>query len=294
MSIEPPSVLLVGASRGIGRATAAYLAERGLRVFAGARKPEDVAKLSASSPPLEGVLIDVTDDHSIEAARAEIEASLAGAGLCGLVYCAAASPGSQGSGRPMEHVTRETLRHLFEVNTFGMALTVSAFMPLLRKARGRVGNVGGGGSAIMALPLMGAGSASKFAVEAMSDALRLELRRAGVHVSLVEPGMTYRDADRDAFRREMNADLDAVRASIPESNRSYYVAVIENQRRFLEGWLARAAPPEKVSRRIHHALTSRRPRTRYWCGWESKAAVLISRLSTGRMRDALWGRIVGL
>ncbi len=253
----------------------------------------DVAALSASHPAVEGVPIDVTDDASIEAACAIVAQARGDDGLDGMVYCAAASP-APGSSGPMEHVTRESLRHVFEVNTIGMAVTIRAFAPLVRRARGRIVILGGGGSGVMAMPLMGAGSATKFAVEAMSDALRIELRRSGVRVSVVEPGMTYAGTDRAAFRRDMHADLDAVRAAIPEAQQSYYLPVIETQRRFLESWLERSAPPETVARQIHHALTSRRPRARYWCGWESKMALFLSRISSSRMRDALWGRIMGL
>ncbi len=293
MSTANKSVLVVGASRGIGRATAAYLAAQGFRVYGSARKADDVAQLSASDPLVHGVQMDVTDDASIEAARSEIETNQRSGDLDGLVYCAAPAPGG-GLSQPMEHVTRTSLALLFDVTPIGMAMTIRAFAPMLRKARGRIVNIGGGGSAVMAMPLMGAGSASKFAVEALTDALRLELRRSGVRVSLVEPGMTYSSQDAEAFHRDMHADLDAVAAGLSDANREYYGPIIENQRRFIESWLDRAAPPERVAKRIHHALTARRPRTRYWCGWESKMALLLSRISSGRMRDRLWGRMIGL
>ena len=173
-------------------------------------------------------------------------------------------------------------------------MVTSAFLPLLRRATGRVVNIGGGGAGVLAMPFMGAGCASKFAVEAMTDTLRMELRRSGIRVSLVEPGMTYSEADGAAYRRDMNADLDAVLDAIPREQLEYYAAGIERMRAFYSSWVERARAPEQVARHIHHALTSSRPKSRYWCGLESKAGVLFSRIATARLRDAIWRRATGM
>ncbi len=284
------SVLITGASRGIGRATALYLARMGLSVFAGVRRPEDGARVEAESDgQVRHVLLDVSDDASIARALEEVEAAVGAAGLSGLVNNAAG-----GFGGPLEHVTRAELEQIFAVNFHGVVLTTRAFLPLLRRAKGRIVNVGGGGAGCLAIPLMGVGCASKFAIEGMTDALRMELRRTGVRVSLVEPGMTYADADKPIFRAAMNADFDRALARIPDSQKNHYGPALDRLRSFNGSFLDRAAPPEVVARRIHHALTARRPHSRYWCGGETLLGAGLARLAPARVRDAIWGRITGL
>ena len=109
---------------------------------------------------------------------------------------------------PLEHVTREELEAQFRVNLFGAVLTTKAFLPLIERAKGRIVNVGAA-NARLAMPLMGVLSATKFALEAITDALRVELRRTGIRVSLVEPGMTYAEADKQAFGDHLLGELDA-------------------------------------------------------------------------------------
>jgi len=284
------AVLITGASRGIGRATALYLVGAGLPVFAGVRQPSDSAKLVAvGGRRIRSLRLDVTDDESIAAARDEVDAIVGPRGLGGLVNNAAG-----GRGGPLEHVTRNDLEQIFAVNFHGVVLTTNAFLPLLKRGRGRIVNVGGGGSAVLAIPLMGAGSATKYAIEGMTDCLRVELRRLGIRVSLVEPGMTYAEADKSIFRAAMDADFDRALSRIPDDQKSHYGPALQRLREFNGSFLDRAAPPEVVARRIHHALTARRPRARYWCGREGKLAVAISRVGTSWMRDAIWGRVTGL
>ncbi len=284
------SVLVTGASRGIGRATALYLARAGLSVFAGVRRPEDGARVEAEGEGgVRSVLLDVTDDDSIASARDEVERAVGPTGLGGLVNNAAG-----GFGGPLEHATRSDLEQIFGVNFHGVVLTTSAFLPLLRRAQGRIVNVGGGAAGCLAIPLMGVGCASQYAIEGMTDALRLELRKVGIKVSLIEPGMTYSDADKPIFLESMNADFDRALSRVPDNQKSHYGPALERLRAFNSSFLDRAAPPEAVARRIHHALTARRPRTRYWCGSETKLAAALSRIATTAVRDAIWGRITGL
>ncbi len=285
-----PSVLVTGASRGIGRATALYLARSGFLVFAGVRQPRDGTRIEAEGGErVRSVMLDVTDDASIAGAVEAVERTLGPSGLGGLVNNAAG-----GFGGPVEHATRSDLEGIFAVNFHGVVLTTNAFLPLLRRAQGRVVNIGGGGAGCMAIPLMGVGCATKYAIECMTDALRLELRGAGIKVSLIEPGMTYADLDKPVFRKSMNADFDRALSRVPDDQKSHYGPALERLRAFNLSFLDRAAPPETVARRIHHALTARRPRTRYLCGSETKLGVALSRVASAAMRDAIWGRITGL
>ena len=283
------SVLVTGASRGIGRATAIHLASAGMSVFGGVRRPEDRERLEeAVRGRIRGVVLDVTDDASIEAARSQIEAAVGAQGLAGLVNNAGvATPG------PLACVTREELEAQFRVNLFGPVLTTKAFVPLLERAKGRIVNIGAA-NARLAMPLMGVLSATKFALEAITDVLRVELRRTGIRVALVEPGMTYAEADKQAFGDHLLGELDAALERLPEDARLYYAPALERLRALTLSALSRAAPPETVARHVHHALTARRPRARYWCGLDGKAAGLLGRLASPGLRDAVWRRATGL
>ncbi len=290
-----PSVLVTGTSRGIGRATALYLARSGFFVFASVRKPRDGVEIEAEGGVhVRSVLLDVRDDQSIADAVEAVEGMLdlestGSRGLDGLVNNAAG-----GFGGPIEHMTRRDLENIFAVNFHGVVLTTNAFLPLLRRAKGRVVNIGGGGAGFLAIPLMGVGCASQYAIEGMTDALRIELRGVGIKVSLIEPGMTYSDRDKSVFRESMNAEFDRAQSRVPDDQKGHYGPALERLREFNLSFLERAAPPDTVARQIHRALTARRPRARYFCGNETKLGVVLSRLAPSAIRDAIWGRITGL
>ena len=171
----PRSVVITGASTGIGEACALELDRGGFRVFAGVRSEVAGEKLKAqASSRLTPVMIDVTDAASIAAAAEAVGRTLGDAGLAGLVNNAGIAVAG-----PLEAVPIEALRQQFEVNVIGQVAVTQVFLPLLRKARGRVVNISSinGG---LSLPYMGAYSASKFAMEAVTDALRVELRTWGI------------------------------------------------------------------------------------------------------------------
>ena len=177
------TVLITGASTGIGQACATTLAANGWHVFAGVRREQDADRLSTQSPgKITPVIIDVTDAATIQNARAQVESSLGDKGLVGLVNNAGI-----GLGGPIEFVDLDRLREQFEVNVFGQVRVIQAFAARLRQAKGRMVNMSSISGRI-AIPFLGPYAASKFALEAISDALRLELRPHGVHVSVIEPG----------------------------------------------------------------------------------------------------------
>lgn len=283
------SVLVTGASRGIGGAIARYLAREGMSVLAGVRAVEDGEALEAQGGGrIRSVRLDVASDESIVAAAGEVDRITAGAGLDGLVNNA----GVGGSG-PLEHVTRAQLEQQFRVNLFGAVLVTKAVLPQLRQAKGRIVNIGAA-NARLSIPLMGVLSSTKFALEAITDALRVELRRSGVRVCLVEPGMTYADQDKPGFAKSLDEDFEAVMRTIPEAHHAYYRPALERQRDFNRSMLDRAGPPEQVARCVQRALTARRPRARYWAGSDAKLSGFLGRLAPAPLRDALWGRISGL
>ena len=271
------AVVITGASTGIGRATARYLAERGFRVFAGVRRDQDAEVLrQEGAGRVTPLRLDVTDRGSIENAAREVEAALAGEGLQGLVNNAGI-----GIGAPLEFVELDELRRQLEVNVIGAVAVTQAFLPLLRRCRGRIVNVGSIGGRI-AQPMLGPYNASKFALEALSDSLRMELGAWGIHVSLVEPGAiaTAIWEKTDAYAERM---IPALGARANDLYGAAIGAVLETARTLAK----RAIAPEAVSKVIHHALTARRPRTRYLVGTDARAQALLARFLPDRARDAV-------
>jgi NAD(P)-dependent dehydrogenase (short-subunit alcohol dehydrogenase family) len=182
---SPPrgAVVITGASTGIGRACTLLLDALGFQVFAGVRKAEDGESLRrATSARLTPVFIDVTDEQSIAAAAKSVSQEVGDAGLVELVNNAGiAIPG------PLEYLTLEELRRQLEINLVGQFAVTQAFLPLLRKTRGRIVNVSSLAGKLTT-PFNGAYSAAKHGMEAFSDSLRMELAPWGIHVSVVEPG----------------------------------------------------------------------------------------------------------
>ena len=184
-SSDAAPVVITGTSTGIGAASALLLAEKGFRVFAGVRNDADGDALVArSSGELTPIPIDITDEASISAAVDAVEGAVGERGLFGLVNNAGiVKPG------PLELQPMADFRRQLEVNLIGQVAVTQAFLPLIRRGKGRIVNVGSIGGRVV-LPLHGAYSASKFGMEAVSDALRLELRQWRIPVSHIDPGAT--------------------------------------------------------------------------------------------------------
>ncbi len=174
------SIVVTGASTGIGAAIAGRLSEAGYRVFGTVRRPGDAAGLERLGAV--AVRMDVTDGESIRAARNEIERQLGTEPLVGVVNNA----GITAAG-PLEHLPLDELRRVLEVNVVGLVAVTQAFLPALRRSRGHLINIGSV-SGRVAMPFSGPYAASKFAVEAISDSLRRELLPSGIRVVLIQPG----------------------------------------------------------------------------------------------------------
>ena len=276
--------VVTGASSGIGRATALRLARAGHEVFAGVRRDADAASLRAEGlAGVRPVRLDVTDPGSIRAAAAEGSAAVEERGLAGLVNNAGITTGG-----PIEHLDLGELRRVLEVNTIGPVAVTQAFLPLVRAGRGRivfVTSIGG----IFAAPIIGPYAASKHALEAIGDALRVELRPWGIEVAIVEPGAVATEIF--AKSREL---ADEIIAGIgPEARERYEAAARAVVERF-NGFERGALPPDRVAERIEHALLSRRPRTRYLVGSDARVLAFLSRVVPTRWRDALVVRVFGL
>jgi NAD(P)-dependent dehydrogenase (short-subunit alcohol dehydrogenase family) len=257
------------------------MAERGWRVFAGVRKPADAERLRALGGTLEPVSVDVVDARQVQDAAALIQEKAGAAGLQGLVNNA----GIAVSG-PLEHLPLADLRRQFEVNVFGLVAVTQAALPLLRAGRGRIVNMSSiAGRATS--PVVGAYAASKHAVEALSDALRMELKTQGVGVAVIEPGVIRTPI------WEKGRDESAVRlGALSEEDRARYAPLLDGLRKFAEKQGPKGAPPERVADAVEHALTSPRPRTRYLVGTDAKIRAFLKKLPDRWVDDMVLKRIL--
>lgn len=270
-------MLVTGSSTGIGRAVALRLDREGWRVFAGVRREEDAESLRAEgSDRLIPVMLDVTDAVQV-AAAAELIGERAGeAGLDGLVNNAGIAVLS-----PLETIPLDDFRRQIEVNLTGQVAVTQAMLPLVRRARGRVVFVSSIGGR-MALPFGAPYHAAKFGIEAVADCLRQELRPWKIDVSVIEPG----SIDTPIWERgERIADEVADRA--PAAQEELYGQTIERFRAAVRRTADRGIAPDKVARAVAHALTARRPRTRYLVGTDARGQVLLRRLLPDRALDAI-------
>jgi NAD(P)-dependent dehydrogenase (short-subunit alcohol dehydrogenase family) len=276
--------LVTGASTGIGEACAARLDRAGWRVFAGVRRDADAARLKSQlSERSRPVIVDVTDTASIAGAVADIAAMLQDEGLAGLVNNAGIAVAG-----PLEFLPLEEFRRQFEVNVTGQLAVTQACLPLLRRSRGRVvfmGSIAGR----VTLPLLGPYSASKHAVEALGDALRVELQPWGMHVSIVEPGSIatpiWRKGDEAAAQGS---------SRFPPAAEELYKAASHAMRKAAADAARRGVPPDRVAVVVEHALTSAAPRTRYLVGADAKLRARIGAFVPDRLRDRLFTRVLGL
>jgi NAD(P)-dependent dehydrogenase (short-subunit alcohol dehydrogenase family) len=271
------SVLVTGSSTGIGRAAALRLDRDGWRVFAGVRREEDAESLRAEgSERLVPVMLDVTDAAQIAGAAEMIGERVGEAGLDGLVNNAGIAVLS-----PLETIPLEDFRRQIEVNLTGQVAVTQAMLPLVRRAGGRVVFVSSIGGR-MALPFGAPYHAAKFGVEAVADCLRQELRPWKIDVAVIEPG----SIDTPIWERgEQIADEVAARA--PAAQEELYGQTIERFRAAVRRTAARGIAPEKVAKAVAHALTARRPRTRYVVGADARGQSLARRLLSDRAFDAL-------
>jgi NAD(P)-dependent dehydrogenase (short-subunit alcohol dehydrogenase family) len=265
-----PSVLVTGAARGIGRATTLRLAAAGWDVIAGVRQADDGPPLARAQPErITALTLDVTDDvqlASLDAALPpELDAVVNNAGVV--------------VGGPVEAIPLAELRRQLEVNVVGQAAVTQAVLPRVRRSRGRlvfVSSISGR----VATPMTGAYNASKFALEGMVDALRMELAPWGVRVSLVEPAQT----DTDLWR-QADDELESTIAGLSPEHRELYARHIAGFRKTIPRSQRMAAPADGVAATIERALTERRPRPRYVVGLGARAQTLFAQLTPTSIRD---------
>lgn len=280
MSIGPTlkPVLVTGASSGIGHASALLLAEKGFRVFAAARSLEKLQALAARAPGrITPIALDVTSSASIAEAMRIVADS--GARLYGLVNNAGVSVTG-----PIEETPLDDWRRQFETNVFAVVAMTQAALPPMREAReGRIVNIGSVAGRIVA-PFMGAYGASKHALEGLTDALRREVGRFGVKVSLIRPGFIntpFGEQEQEGFAR-------AARPGGP-----YAGAAAAFKAWHAKGHPAGAAP-EEVARAVRHALVAARPHSRYTVPPRYIGSLILRNTMPSAVTDRVFERVTGL
>ncbi|MBA2625280.1 MAG: SDR family NAD(P)-dependent oxidoreductase [Acidimicrobiia bacterium] len=265
-------VLITGCSTGIGRATASHLAGLGLTVFATARRPDTLTDIAHAG--CRTLALDVTDEDSMRAAVATIEAEH------GRVGALVNNAGYSQSG-PVEEITSASLRRQFDTNVFGAVRLCQFVLPAMRAAgRGRIVNLSSMGGR-MTLPGGGAYHATKYALEAFSDALRYETKGFGVHVVLVEPGPVNTEFGTTATASTADQPTDGPYAAFMQG---VDALVARTYAKPPKG----SARPEAIAEVIASAITSRRPKTRYLVGPTAKSIVTTHSL----LSDRLWDRFL--
>ena len=272
---EKGAVLVTGASSGIGRATALHLAEKGYRVFAGVRKQKDADSLEAeASGDLTPVKLDVAKAADIEAAEKKVRRAVGKEGLYGLVNNAGI-----GDGGPVEFVPIEDFKRVIDVNLTGQVAMTQAFLPLIRRATGRIVFITSIGGKI-ATPFMSPYHASKFGLEAVADSLRREVKPWGIEVIVIEPG----NIATEIWQKGAES-ADVQRQNAPAEAQRLYGAQIDRFEEVLKEADTRGIEPVKVGKVIRRALEARRPRTRYLVGSDAKVARNIERILPNRTFD---------
>src|SRR3954447_18741885 len=267
-------VLVTGASTGIGEATALQLQKAGFRVFAGVRKPEDGDRLRAAGVTVIQPL-DVTKPEDVAAAVDTVEQALNGAPLRGIVNNAGI-----GIGGPLEALDLDDFRRTIEVNTTSQLAVTRAFLPLLRKSKGRVVNMSSIGGRV-AQPFAGPYIASKFALEGVSDVLRVELLGWGIDVIAIEPGTIS-----TPIWEKSSQESEKVLSKLSPEQRDLYGKRLAKMAKLLERQTKRGVAPDKVAQAVEKALTSSHPRTRYLVG-DAYVLIALKTLLPTRIVDKL-------
>jgi NAD(P)-dependent dehydrogenase (short-subunit alcohol dehydrogenase family) len=273
-----PSVLVTGAGRGICRSITEHLAGRDWDVIAGVRSDADAAAVTAINPRrIKAVILDVTNDAHI----AELSDSLPER-LDGIVNNAGIAVGG-----PIEAVGTDDWRKQLDVNVIGQMAVTRAVLPRLRASKGRIvfiSSVNGK----LSMPMIGLYCASKFALEAAADALRMELRPWHIPVVIVEPAQTDTDMWRTA-----DTMVEEAEAALTTEQRALYARHIAGMKKMVPMARRMAVDPAKVSAVVEKALTTRRPRARYVVGAGPKAQVVLMANVPSTVRDLVLRKVSG-
>lgn len=267
-------VVVTGASTGMGAATAREMARRGYHVLAGVRRDQDADAMRG--PGIEPVILDITNPDHVEALAARVQNDPQGRALRAVVNNAAIQ-----ANVPIEVFAIDEWRRMFEVNLFGQVAVTQALLPALFSSRGRVVNISSLGGKI-AMATYGPYAATKFALEAVSDALRRELAPAGVDVVVIEPG-----AVRTEMLDRAIATADPLVSAMTPDQRQRYGALVAAVNEQATTSTRSGLSAEAAARVIATAVTARKPRTRYTVGRDAALITLLARFVPDRVLDRI-------
>lgn len=267
------NILITGASTGIGFATAGEWAKKGHQVFAGVRRAEDAERLKTENSSIQTLILDVTKTAEIQDSLKRVQDILQTTGTEELPFILVNNAGIALAG-PIECLPMKEFRLQFDVNFFGVIETTQMFLPLVRRTEGRVINISSI-SGRLAAPFLGPYSASKFALEGLTDSLRRELAPLGVKVSLVEPGPIQTPIWEKGL-----AVKDQIVKTMPGEALKYYEKRLAKFIEFTAKSARNADPVELVIKALDHAAFSEKPKARYFVGRNAQAGNMVSRLPT--------------
>ena len=265
-----PSVLVTGAGRGIGLAITEHMSRRGWNVYATARSDAALNSLDRL-PNVHAIALDITDRSAIAALPGQLPAELNGVvNNAGIIV-----------NGPVEGLSLDELTQQLDINVISQIAVTQAVLPKIRNARGRVvfmSSVSG----LFTTPGTGAYNASKYAIESLADALRMELRPWRIPVSLIEPGPIRTDMWADVLD-----DYDHMTKQLSDEHRRLYASHLAGSRKLLGRMQKLAADPKRVTKAVDHALTSRRPKRRYLLDIVSRAQKAVVAISPTAVNDAV-------
>ncbi|UCJ13792.1 MAG: SDR family oxidoreductase [Phormidium sp. PBR-2020] len=278
------SVFISGASSGIGQACAIYLSEMGYQVFAGVRKQDDVEKLKyESGNEIIPIVLDLTDENSIREAAKMTQHLSESCPLVGAINNA----GIVVAG-PLECIPISEFRQQLEVNVIGQLSLIQAFLPLLRRTQGRIVNIGSDYGRV-ASPILGPYCASKFALKALTDSLRMEVKAWGISVSIVEIG-TINTPIWDKSIRSNEKIWD----NFTDESKKLYSFMLQAVKDKAGELGKNGLPPESVAKVVAKILEARKPKARYIVGLDSRLNILMSKFVPDRLLDRLIMLYLGL
>lgn len=269
------TVVVTGASTGIGQACALLLDQLGFSVFAGVRQDIDAQTLKQKgSQRLIPIFLDVTDAESIASAVNQVTNAVGGAGILGLVNNAGiAVPG------PLELLAIAEFQYQMQVNVTGQLAVTQAFLGLLRQDRGRIVNMGSI-SGRSPTPFLGAYNASKFALEALTDVMRMELRPWGISVSIIEPGSIATPIWDKSLNQSEVAQQD-----LSQTAQNLYGQAMNIVRKKMQIIASGGISADIVAQAVLHALTAKKPKTRYLIGLDAKIGAVLKHILPDKLHD---------
>jgi NAD(P)-dependent dehydrogenase (short-subunit alcohol dehydrogenase family) len=278
------AIFITGASRGIGRASALLLDKLGYRVFAGVRREEDSVEMKETgSGNLTPVIIDITDGSSVKNAAQKVASIVNEQGLFALVNNAGIAVVG-----PLEFMSIERIREQFEVNVIGHVAVTQAFLPMLRQGNGRIINISSK-EGIISMPFVGPYCASKFALEALSDSLRMELKQWDIPVSIIEPGTIA----TEIIERSIAAAEDGIK-KLPRHASELYESCFDKARCASNKIAESAIPVDAVAKVVVKAIKDKKPRLRYTVGMDARVLAVLKRIMPGWMLDKIILKQLGL